>query len=118
VKGDAVQRIGWILAILLAFGWLASEIPLQNASSDDQSSVQTCWRRTVDGWENTSQWTFYYNTHRPALHPFYFGLMQCAAVAWIAISSYLIKLVVGSDADHLPHDAKKASLLDNNPNTA
>jgi hypothetical protein len=118
VKGDVLQRIGWILAVMLAFGWLASEIPLQNASSDDESRVQTSWRRTVDGWENASQWTFYYNTHQPVFHPLYFGLMQCAAVAWIAISSYLIKLVVGSNANQFPHETKNTSLIDSNPNTA
>ena len=40
LKGNAVQRIGWILAVLLAIGWVASEIPLQKASSNDRPSVQ------------------------------------------------------------------------------
>ncbi len=85
LKGNAVQRIGWILAVLLSLGWVASEIPLQNASSNDRPRVETAWRRTVDGWENASQWSFYSFTSRPALHPFYLGMMQCAAVAWIVL---------------------------------
>jgi hypothetical protein len=80
-----VQRIGWILAILLGFGWLASEIPLQNAASNDRPVVQTCWRRTVDGWENAAQWSFYSFSRQPAFHPFYVGLIQCTAAACIAI---------------------------------
>jgi hypothetical protein len=117
MKGYAVQRIGWILAVLLALGWLASEIPLQNASSNDQSRVQTCWRRTVDGWENASQWTFYPISQRRVFHPVYFGMIQCAAVAWITISSCLIKFIARPKPNRLPHDKKNATLLESNPNS-
>jgi hypothetical protein len=113
LKGDAVQRIGWILAVLLALGWVASEIPLQNASSNDQPRVETSWRRTVDGWENSSQWTFYAFTPRPALHPFYFGMMQCTAVAWIVFFCYLAKNIFVPDSNRLPRDSSKASSLKN-----
>jgi hypothetical protein len=115
VKGNAVQRIGWILAILLALGWLASEIPLQNAASNDQSRVQTSWRRTVDGWEDASQWTFYSIARRPAFHPFYLGMMQCVAVAWIVLSCYLGKNILMPNLNRLPHNKKKASLLETKP---
>jgi hypothetical protein len=117
MKGHAVQRIGWILAVLLALGWLACEIPLQNASSDDQPKVPTSWRRTVDGWENSSQWNFSSMSQRKVFHPFYFGMIQCAAVAWIAISSCLLKFLARPNPNRLPHDENNASLLENNPNT-
>jgi hypothetical protein len=106
-KDNAVQRIGWILAILLTLGWVASEIPLQNAASNDRPTVETSWRRTVDGWENTSQWNFYSYTSRPALHPFYLSMMQCAAAAWIVFSCYLVKFVSRTDSNCLPRSDKK-----------
>jgi hypothetical protein len=103
-KGHIVQRIGWILAVLMAIGWLASEIPLNNASSDDQPRVQTCWRRTIDGWENSSQWYFCLITRKPAFHPFYFSTILCASAAWIAVCSYLIKSDDTNDPEHRPED--------------
>jgi len=99
-----VQRIGWILAVLLSLGWVASEIPLQNASSNDRPRIETAWRRTVDGWENASQWSIYSFTSRPALHPFYLGMMQCAAVAWIMLSCYLVKFISRADSNCLPRN--------------
>ena len=108
MKGNAVQRIGWILAVLLTLGWVASEIPVQNASSDDEPRVETAWRRTVDGWENASQWSFYSLTSRPALHPFCLGMMQCAAVAWIVFTCYLVKFVSRADTDRLARNNKKS----------
>jgi hypothetical protein len=108
LKGNAVQRIGWILAVLLTLGWVASEIPVQNASSNDRPRVETTWRRTVDGWENASQWSFYSFTSRPALHPFCLGMMQCAAVAWIVFSCYLVKFISRADSNRLPRNNKKS----------
>jgi hypothetical protein len=84
-----VQRIGWILAILLVAGWLASEIPLNKAASQEGSIVQTCWRRTVNGWENSSQWDFFKVTHRPEVHPLFLSLFQCTAATAIAAFSYM-----------------------------
>jgi len=113
-----VQRIGWILAILLALGWLASEIPLQDASSNDQPMVRTCWRRTVDGWENSSQWSFCQISHRPSFHPFYLGMMQCTAVACIVLACNLAKFISRPNLNALPYnDDKNVSLLQGNSNT-
>jgi len=78
-----VQRIGWILAVLLAIGWLASEFPVQNACSNVRPNTQTCWRRTVDGWENSSQWCFYYQTREPAFHPIYVIVIQSLVVCLV-----------------------------------
>jgi hypothetical protein len=106
-KGFEVQRIGWILAIILALCWLASEIPLPTASSSDQPRVQTCWRRTADGWENASQWGFYTITHKPTFHPFYVSIIQCTAVVWIAASCCLFKHVSKPTSKNLQHSEKK-----------
>jgi len=103
-----VQRIGWILAVLLTLVWVASEIPVQDASSNDWPKVETAWRRTVDGWENASQWNFCTFTSRPALHPFCLGMMQCASVAWIVFSCYLVKFISRADSNRLPRNNKKS----------
>ncbi len=86
-----MQRIGWILAVLISLGWLASEIPLQSASTTDQMKVQTCWRRTVSGWENASQWSFEDTTPRPDFHPVLLVLMQCTFVALVVFSNLFTK---------------------------
>jgi len=108
LKGHAVQRIGWILAVLLTLGWVASEIPVQNASSNGRPKIETAWRRTVDGWENASQWNLYSFDSRPALHPLCIGMMQCAAVAWIVFSCYLVKSISRADSNRLPRNNKKS----------
>jgi hypothetical protein len=108
-EGQSVQRIGWILAVLLAMGWMASEIPVQNASSTDRPRADTDWRRTVDGWEKAGQWIYYSFTPRPALHPFYFGMMQCAVAAWIGVFCCFAKSVLASDSSRLPENKNKAS---------
>jgi hypothetical protein len=104
-----VQRIGWILAVIFALGWLASEIPVQNAVSNDQPKVQTCWRRTIDGWENSSQWSFYAFTSRPTFHPIYLSAVLCIAVAWIVLVGYLTKSPANNNqnsiAQNIIHDS-------------
>ncbi|MGA2796254.1 MAG: hypothetical protein ABSE63_01615 [Thermoguttaceae bacterium] len=103
-----MQRIGWIVAVLLTLGWVASEFPVQNACSNDRPRVETAWRRTVDGWEDASQWSFYSFTSRPVLHPFCLSVMQCAIVAWIVFSCYLVKFISGADSNRLPRNNKKS----------
>jgi hypothetical protein len=86
-KGCAVQRIGWIIVLLVLICWWATELPVENAAIDDQPKVQSCWRRTVNGWENISQWNFGVTSGRPALHPFYMSMILCTAAAGLAVCS-------------------------------
>lgn len=46
------------------------------------------WRRTRDGWERPSQWSFRRRSQPPALHPVVVGLLEAflAAAALIAFS--------------------------------
>ena len=48
-----MQRIGWIVALLIAAGWVASEIPAN--PSDGHNAVASAWRRTSEGWQQHSQ---------------------------------------------------------------
>ncbi|HEY4761335.1 MAG TPA: hypothetical protein VIH42_12200 [Thermoguttaceae bacterium] len=84
-----MQRIGWILAVMIAVAWLVSEIPSQSTSLTDQAMVQTSWRRTIDGWENCSQWFLTDTTRRPDFHPLLLVSLQCTAVTFVAFFSYL-----------------------------
>ena len=48
-----MQRIGWIVALLIAAGWIASEIPA--GYSDGNAGAASTWRRTVQGWQHRNQ---------------------------------------------------------------
>lgn len=62
-----MQRIGWILLLLLALGWLASEVPCQGPAPSAEPA--TVWRRTRDGWEHKDRVLVAGPPFRPALHP-------------------------------------------------
>jgi len=49
---------------------------------------ETAWRRTRDGWERPSRWTFHRKSRPPALHPIVVGLLEMflASAALIAFS--------------------------------
>lgn len=108
-----MQRIGWIIAVLIALGWLAYDFPLENAISDDLPKVQTCWRRTADGWENANQWTLFTTTPM-TLHPVYFAMMQFTGVSWIGLFCYLVKFDSKQNARQVAADEIDASLLESN----
>ena len=44
-----MKALGWVLAVLLAVGWLASEWTA--ADSPQPVAMETPWRRTANGWE-------------------------------------------------------------------
>lgn len=92
LKGIAVQRIGWIIAVIIVLVWWGTEVQIPNASSNDQSVVQTCWRRTVDGWENANRWHADPIPPKTFFHPVYFGLIQCSLAMWIGVFCYVAKL--------------------------
>ena len=103
--------IGWLLLILSGLGRLAGEVPAAEtpagelragqphgrepatnvvAKDAEASAVrsETAWRRTRDGWERPSRWTFHRKSRPPALHPIVVGLLEMflASTALIAFS--------------------------------
>jgi hypothetical protein len=71
-----VQKIGWILAILCAAIWLASEMPLPGDVQSPPAGEETIWRRTVEGWEKVSDWNMAIDKSPPVIHPGVFGLLM------------------------------------------
>ncbi len=71
-------KIGWILAILCAACWFASEVRLPGDVPLASAPEQTVWRRTADGWEKMDGWVYSIERSPPALHPGVFGLLMIA----------------------------------------
>jgi hypothetical protein len=80
-----VQKIGWIVAILCAASWFASEIRLPGEVQNAAVQENLVWRRTADGWEKMEDWTFTTEKSPPALHPGVFGLMMLALSLTVGI---------------------------------
>ena len=70
-----MRWIGWLVVILLAAGWLASEIRLPGEPALLQGGSD-CWRRTRYGWQQPSWSTPEAPVWRPALHPGVVGLLE------------------------------------------
>jgi hypothetical protein len=90
-KVKIVGRIGWIMTVLIALGWLAYDWPMQTTTAEAHTVVQSCWRRTASGWENTSQWHFYGGNRPVDFHPCYIGLALCFSGLWIGMSCYVVE---------------------------
>ena len=71
-----VLKIGWLLAILCAACWWASEVRLPGEVQNVPAQDESVWRRTVDGWEKANDWTFAIDNSPPALHPSVLGLLM------------------------------------------
>ena len=84
-----MRWIAWCLMFLIALGWLASEIPLPEATGAAAERLD-CWRRTQDGW----QWAWWLTPHipvrRPALHPAAVGLLE-ALVSIAALVAFPLR---------------------------
>jgi hypothetical protein len=79
-----VQRIGWILLVLVVLGWVASELPSQPPAT---ATPATVWRRTRDGWEHQDR-VLTRPTHHPPLHPVVIATLEIllTATAMLAVS--------------------------------
>jgi hypothetical protein len=78
-KAIHVQKIGWIVAILCAFCWVASDITLPSSAEKASVRQENVWRRTVSGWEKTSEWHGKTTQSPPSLHP---GVMSLLMVTF------------------------------------
>jgi hypothetical protein len=81
-----VQKIGWILAILFAVSWYASEISLPRDAKNAPLREEIVWRRTVDGWEKPNDWYYAIEKSPPALHPGVMGLLMVTLSLTVGIS--------------------------------
>ena len=70
-----MRRIGWLLLIVLAAGWLAGNLPLPRITAGAHRESDG-WRRTRSGWEQRSWATPEAPIRRPALHPGVVGLLE------------------------------------------
>jgi hypothetical protein len=84
-KAISVLKIGWVLAMLCAACWFASEVRLPNEVAPSSASEQMVWRRTADGWEKMDGWAYGIERTTPALHPGVFGLLMIAATLSVGI---------------------------------
>jgi len=78
-----VRLIVWLVLILMALGWLASELPL--TATQNQSSVEAGWRRTRDGWEIPT-WNVNGGFRRVSLHPAVVGLFEISLALAVLIA--------------------------------
>jgi hypothetical protein len=79
-----VQRIGWILLVLVTLGWVACEWPSQ---PPDAAEPATVWRHTRNGWEHRDR-VLVRAVYRPALHPVVIASLEVllTATAMLAVS--------------------------------
>ena len=81
-----VRLIGWLLLILLALGWLASELP--SPAGRTEAAAKTDWRRTRDGWERPT-WiaaATASTSGRMMLHPALVGLLEVSLALAVLIA--------------------------------
>ena len=70
-----MRRFGWLLVLLAAVGWLATEVrPPETPTASDRPL--DCWRRTPDGWQRATWLAPQTPIRRPALHPVVVGLLE------------------------------------------
>jgi hypothetical protein len=69
-----MRGAGWLVAALLAVGWIASQWPEPQPSQ--QPANLSTWRLTRDGWEQANWLADEIPVQRPPLHPGVVGLLQ------------------------------------------
>ncbi len=60
-------RIGGLLLLLVAAGWLASKLPQEGSAASNGLAAD--WRRTAQGWQRLPMAASDATTGEPALHP-------------------------------------------------
>jgi hypothetical protein len=69
-----MQRIVWLLLLLLTLGWFTSELPSGTAGSEP--SAANTWRRTRDGWQRRCTLVICHPAPPPQLHPAVFAAFE------------------------------------------
>lgn len=69
-----MRWIGWIVALLMTVGWVATELPV--AEPLQAGLANTDWRRTRDGWQQPTWLGASIPAREPALHPGVVGMFQ------------------------------------------
>ncbi|MCR4414927.1 MAG: hypothetical protein NUV77_21115 [Thermoguttaceae bacterium] len=75
--GPYVRHAIWIVIVLVAGGWLATELPSGSTATTHEPS----WRRTRDGWERKERVVITPPVAPPTLHPVTVALFQVLAAA-------------------------------------
>jgi hypothetical protein len=80
-----VRTIGWIAAVLLAAGWMATTIP--GPTSEDRPGLDWDWRMTRDGWQRPVWMLEDRKPEESGLHPLIVGALELmlstvALLAW------------------------------------
>jgi len=70
-----MRWVAWFLLLLVAVGWLASELPVPETSAASRQEFD-CWRRTRNGWERAGWLTDRMSVARPVLHPGVVALLE------------------------------------------
>jgi hypothetical protein len=109
-KAISVLKIGWVLAILFAASWFASEVRLPSEVRPSSASEQMVWRRTADGWEKMDGWSYGIERTPPALHPGVFGLLMIAATLCVGVVRQEDRhsCLSGGLAQHDGHDRQES----------
>ena len=83
-----MRWIGWLLTLLVALGWMASEYGPSRPISAAQPAVDT-WRQTQNGWERATWLVPEVPVRKPCLHPCVVGLLELflSATAMIALAT-------------------------------
>jgi hypothetical protein len=81
-----VQRIAWILLVLITLGWVGTELP--GPMPAGSAPPATVWRRTRAGWEHQDRVLPPAPPHRPSLHPVLIATFEVllTATAMLAVS--------------------------------
>lgn len=69
-----MRSAGWLVALLLALAWWASEVPVR--APLPRHVPDTTWRRTKEGWEHARWLNAEIPPHWPPLHPGIVGALE------------------------------------------
>lgn len=73
-----MRGAGWLVAVLLAVGWFASEVPVRPRVAS--SGPLSTWRRTAEGWETATWLVADVPARWPSLHPGVVAAMELLLV--------------------------------------
>ena len=83
-----MHRLAWLLLLVGALAWLASQIP-SSGQGEAPLSAATVWRRTTDGWERlpARPAPTACPTPRRCLHPLIVAMLEILIVAVLPVTN-------------------------------